>query len=186
MTTTQRIESRIVPAPGFRSTEVAVKVTELAAVHDLLREAVAGLSPEQLGRQLAPGRNTAGMILAHVAMVEVHLAQVGLLGETDGHVRDVLGLGPDDDGMRLEPGSGPTPAVAGRGLPYFSDLLRRAHAHTRRACEHLTDADLAADIVRPPRPDGTQRVFDRRYVLFHMVEHASLHMGQLRALRRLL
>jgi uncharacterized damage-inducible protein DinB len=183
---TRRIESRIVPAAGFRSPEVAARITELAAVHELLREAVAGLSPEQLGRSPAPLRNTAGMILAHVAMVEVHLAQVGLLGEPDGHVEDVLGLGPDDDGMRLEPGGAPTPAIAGRDLAYFSELLGRAHAHTRRACEHLGDADLATDIVRPPRPDGSQRVFDRRYVLFHMVEHASLHMGQLRTLRRLL
>lgn len=186
MTATRRIESRIVPAPGFRSPEVATKIAELAAVHELLREAVAGLSAEQLGRQPRPGRNTAGMILAHVAMVEVHLAQVGLLGETDGHVMDVLGLGPDDDGMRLEPGGAPAPAIAGRDLAWFSGLLARAHTHTRRACEELTDADLATDIVRPPRPDGSQRVFDRRYVLFHMVEHAALHMGQLPALRRLL
>lgn len=184
MTATRRIESRIVPAPGFRSTEVAVKVAELAAVHDLLREAVAGLSPAQLGHQAAPGRNTAGMLLAHVAMVEVHLAQVGLLGERDGHVEDVLGLGPDDDGMRVEPGGAPAPAIAGRDLGFFLDVLDRAATHTRRACEGLTDADLATDIVRPPRPDGSQRVFDRRYVLFHMVEHASLHMGQLRTLRR--
>ena len=186
MTAIRRVESRIVPAPGFRSTEVGVKVAELAAVHELIREAVAGLSPAQLGQQVATGRNTAGMILAHVAMVEVHLAQVGLVGETDGHVHDVLGLGPDDDGMRLEPGGGPTPAIAGRDLEWFHDLLARAAANTRHACESLTDADLATDIVRPPRPDGTQRVFDRRYVLFHMVEHAALHMGQLRTLRRLL
>ena len=184
MSTLRRIESRIVPEAGFRSREAAVKVAELAAVHAGIREAIAGLSEAQLGDQAAPGRNTAGMIVAHVAMVEVHLAQVGLLAEKDGHVEDVLALGPDDDGMRLEPGSGPTPAIAGRDLEYFLELLALAHAHTRRACEGLTDADLAADVVRPPRPDGSQRVFDRRWVLFHMVEHAALHMGQLKALRR--
>ncbi len=184
MTALRRIESRIVPAEGFRSLEVAVKVTELGAVHELIREAVDGLTPAQLDRQPAPGRNSAGMLLAHVAMVEVHLGQVGLLGEPDGRVEQVLGVGADDDGMRLEPGGAPTPAIAGRDLEFFLDLLARAAHHTRRACERLTDTDLATDIVRPPRPDGSQRVFDRRYVLFHMVEHASLHMGQPRTLRR--
>lgn len=182
----RRIESRIVPAPGFRSVEVAVKVAELAAVHELIREAVAGLTPAQLGQHAAPSRNTAGMLLAHVAMVEVHLAQVGLRGDRDGNVEAVLGIGADDDGMRVEPGGAPTPAIAGRDLAWFLDLLARTAAFTRSVCEPLTDADLAADVVRPPRPDGTQRVFDRRYVLFHMVEHAALHMGQLRTLRRLL
>jgi uncharacterized damage-inducible protein DinB len=179
----RRVETRIVPAPGCRSREVAVKVSEIAAVHALLREASEGLTPAELERQPAPGRNTLGMLLAHVAVAETHLGQVGLLAERDGHVHDVLGIGAEDDGLPLAAGAAPPAALAGRDLAFFHDLLERAHAHTRQACAGLEDADLAASIVRPPRPDGTERVFDRRYILFHMVEHAALHLGQLRALR---
>jgi uncharacterized damage-inducible protein DinB len=179
----RRIETRIVPAAGFRSTEVAVKVSEIAAVHALLAEASDGLTAAQLERQPAPGRNTIGMLLAHVAVAETHLGQVGLLGERDGHVHDVIGITVEDEGMPLAPGAGPSLALSGRERAFFLDLLARAHAHTRAVCANLEDADLAADIVRPPRPDGTQRVFDRRYILFHMVEHAALHLGQIRALR---
>jgi uncharacterized damage-inducible protein DinB len=179
----RRVATRIVPAAGFRSAEVAVKVAEIAAVHALLAEATEGLTPAQLERQPAPGRNTIGMLLAHVAVAETHLGQVGLLGERDGHVHDVLGITLEDEGMPLAPGAGPPAALAGRERAFFLDLLARAHAHTRAACAGLEDAILGDDVVRPPRPDGTQRVFDRRYILFHMVEHAALHLGQIRALR---
>ena len=179
----RRIESLLAPAAGFRSREVAVKVSEIAAVHALLRDAAHDLTPAELSHQFAPGRNTIGMLLAHIAMVEVHLAQVGLVGDRDGHVLDVLGIRPEDDGMPLPPDGAPPADLAGREAGWFLALLDRAEAHTRAACEAITDELLELEIVRPPRPDGTQRVFDRRWILFHMVEHAALHMGQLMTLR---
>ena len=36
------------------------------------------------------------MLLAHIAVAETHLTQVGLLGETSGHVQDVIGIREDD------------------------------------------------------------------------------------------
>ncbi len=183
MNEVRRIESRIVPLKRFRSREVAVKMADLAAVHELLREATLGLEPAQLEHQPAPGRNTIGMLLAHIAVAETHLAQVGLRGESNGHVQDVLGIREEDDGLPMSAGGAPPAALAGRGLDFFLDLLARAQAHSRAAGELIADADLATDIVRPVRPDGTQRVFDRRWILFHMVEHAALHHGQIRAMR---
>ncbi len=50
----------------------------------------------------------------------------------------------------------------------------------------LDDAALASDVTRPPREDGTQRVFDRRWVLHHMVEHTAGHLGQVQMIRHLL
>jgi len=182
----RRLDVRLVPAEGFRSQEVAVKVAELAAVHDLIREAVHDLSPAQLMSQSAPGRNTIGMLIAHIAIVETHLGQVILRAEPQGHVADVLGMSSDDDAMPLPAGGAPPARLAGKDEAFYLDLLSRAHAHTRAACAPLTDADLATGIVRPPRPDGTQRVFDRRYALFHMLEHAALHMGQIRSLKAVL
>lgn len=179
----RRVESRIVPAEGFASREVAVKMSEIAAVHALLREAAGGLAPAELAWQPAPGRNSVGMLLAHVAVVETHLGQVGLLAEPNGHVHDVLAIRAEDDALQHPAGARPPAALAGRELGFFLDLLARAHAHTRAAAARVRDEDLATEIVRPPRPDGTQRVFDRRYILFHMVEHAALHLGQVRALR---
>ena len=183
MSEARRIESRIVPAAGYRSREVAVKVAEIEAVHDLVRDAVQGLTAEQLGHQSARGRNTLGMLIAHIAVAETHLGQVGLVGDPSGHVQDVLGIREDDDGLPLPVDGAPPAALAGRDLAFFLDLLARAEAHTRAACEPLTDEILGHEIVRPPRPDGTQRVFDRRWILLHMVEHAASHLGQIRTMK---
>ena len=183
MSEPRRIETLLVPATGYRSREVAVKVAELVAVHDLVRESAAGLTAEQLGRQSAPGRNTLGMLLAHIAVAETNLGQVGLVGDPSGHIEHVLGIREDDDGLPLAADGAPPAALAGRDLAFFMQLLARAESHTRAACEPLTDEILAHEIVRPPRPDGSQRVFDRRWVLFHMVEHAATHLGQIRSLK---
>jgi uncharacterized damage-inducible protein DinB len=78
----------------------------------------------------------------------------------------------------------PPAALAGRDAAFFLDLLARAAAHTRLAGQDVTDELLGHEIVRPPRPDGTVRVFDRRWVMFHMVEHAAQHLGQIRVLAR--
>jgi uncharacterized damage-inducible protein DinB len=179
----RRVETRLLPAPGFRSREVAIKVVELAAMHQLVRDAVKGMTPAQLGHQSAPGRNTIGMLLAHMAVAETHLAQVGLVGDPAGHVWDVLGIGEEEEGMPLPEDGAPPAALAGRDVGFFLDLLERSLAHTRAACEPLTEEILAHEIVRPPRPDGSYRVFDRRWILFHMVEHMASHLGQIRSLK---
>lgn len=181
----QRVESRIVPAAGFRSAEVALKVAEITEVHEQIVRAASGLSPAQLAWQPAPGRNTLGMLLAHIAVAEVHIGFVVLKGARDSDIRGVLGIDMDDDGLPLPADGSPPAVITGQPWPFFADLLERALAHTRRACLPIDDALLAAEIVRPPRPDGSVRVFDRRWGLHHMVEHAAQHLGQIQLLKRL-
>jgi len=181
----RRIESFIVPLAGFRSAHVAIKLAELAEMHAQVRRATQSLTRAQLEWQPTPDSNTIGMLLTHLALAETHLGQVGLRGERDGHVRDVLGIGVDDDGMPLaEHGHQPPAVLAGQSVAFFADLLARANAHTRDACATLDDAQLAEEINRPPRPDGSYRVFDRRWVLHHLVEHMAQHFGQINVLKR--
>lgn len=182
---TRRIESRITLEPSCRSAEVALQLGALADVHRQLAEVAAALTPEQLAWQRAPGENTLGMLFAHVAVSEVHLGFVGLKGESTSDVQRVLGIGLGDDGMPLPPGSAPPAMLSGRDGTFFVGLLERALEHTRSVARDLDDARLTVPIVRPPRPDGTVRVFDRRWSLFHLVEHAAQHLGQAQLLRRL-
>ncbi len=178
------VVSRIVPEPGYASAHVASCVGGIAAVHELLLDLTRELSTAQLEWQPAPGRNTIGMLLAHVAVAETHIGQVGLLGERDGHVHDVLEMTMDDDGMPLAEDGTPPAALAGREHAFYAEQLRRALKHTRGAAKALRDDQLDIDIVRPPRPDGTRRIFTRRWVLFHLIEHAASHLGQLQVLVR--
>jgi hypothetical protein len=183
--TSRRIESRIVPAEGYPSPSVALEVAEIADVHAQLRATIRGLPPAAFAWQAAPRTNTIGMLVAHIALAEVNLAQVVLLAEPKGHTPDVLGLTTDDDAMPIEQyGGTPPAALSGKDDAFFLALIDRTEAHTFAACRALREEQLGEPVVRPPRPDGTQRVFDRRWALHHMVEHAAQHLGQMHVLKR--
>lgn len=174
--------TRLAPPRGYASTHVASCVAGLEELRTRLLAAVRELTPAQLAWQPRPGANTIGMLLAHVAVAETHLGQVGLLGERDGHVHDVLGITVEDEGLPLAAGAPPAPALDARDVAFFADLLARSGAHTRAAAAGLAEGVLDADIVRPARADGTHRIFTRRWVLFHMIEHAAGHLGQVQVL----
>lgn len=172
--------------PGFASREVARFLWQMDEQRERLHEAFADLSPEALAWQAHPGVNTIGMLLAHIAWTEVNLAQVGLAGEAAGHAADVLGLLEAEVGMPLAPAGAPPAALAGRTASQFRDLLLRAREHTRRIARTLDDDALAQEVRRPPRPDGTVRVFDRAWVLYHLLEHEAGHRAQVLLLRHLM
>ena len=180
------VVTRIVPAEGFRSAQVAAYVAELEELRERIVLATMALSPEQLMWQPRPGMNTVGMLLAHIAVAETHVGQGGLHGERDGHVQDVIGIAADDDGLPLSAGAPPSPALNGRDSAFFAGLLARASAHTRAAAAALSDADLDREVVRPPRPDGSRRIFNLRWVLYHMIEHTAGHFGQVQLLVHLM
>ena len=171
-------------ATGYRSGEAGSFLLQMDDQSRRLFEAVRDLTPEELEWQPAPGMNTIGMLLAHLAIAEVFWTQAGVLAMSKFDVQPVLGLGEDDDGMPLEP-DGPAPAnLRGKRLPYFEDLLARARTYLKEAAEPLTDADLEREITRT-RPDGSRRVVNVRWVLYHLLEHYSGHFGQVLLLRHL-
>ena len=170
---------------GFASREVARVLWQMEDQRRLVIEQSRGASAEELGWQPAPGMNTIGMLLAHIAVAETNLVQVGVLGMAKGDTRPVIGINPDDDGLPLPADGSPPAALAGRSLEYFDDLLASARTHTRAALAALHDADLERVVRRPPRPDGTVREFNVAWVLYHILEHEAGHRGQIALLRRL-
>ena len=66
-------------SPGFRSREVALFVAQMDDQSHRLREDLTGIDPPELAWQPAPGTNTIGMLLAHIAIAEALGTQVGLL-----------------------------------------------------------------------------------------------------------
>ncbi len=170
--------------PGFRSETVARFLWQLDEQRRALLDDTRGLTPQDLGWQPAPGMNTIGMLLAHIAYAENHLTQVGLEGKATSDTRAAIGITDEEEGLPLAPGASPSPALAGRDLAWFDGLLERARIYTRKVALTLTDQDLARQ-VRRPRPDGTQRVFNVGWVLYHMLEHEAGHHGQINLLRHL-
>jgi uncharacterized damage-inducible protein DinB len=176
--TVARIETLLATPPGFRSARVAQFLWQMDEQRRALLDGVRDLTPEALQWQPAPGTNSVGMLLAHIAYAEAHLVQVGVLGEQDGHAQDVIGITEEQEGLPLAPGAPPSPALAGKDLAFFVDVLARARAHTRRVAQSLEDADLERQVHRR-RPDGAERVFNVGWVFYHLLEHEAGHRGQI-------
>lgn len=183
MTTT--VQTLLGTPAGFRSDSVARFVWQMDEQRRALIDDTRGLSPAQIEWQLAPGMNTIGMLLAHIAYAEVHLGQVGLMGEAEGHAHDVIGIREEDEGLSLAADGHPPAGLAARPLEFFVDALHRARTHTRAAAARLSDADLERVVTRE-RADGSRRVFNVGWVLYHMLEHEAAHRGQINLLRHLL
>ena len=181
----QTVTTRLETPQGYRSATVARFLWQIDEQRRRLLEDTRGLTTAELEWQPAPGMNTIGMLLAHIAFAETHLAQVGLAGEVTGHAHDVIGISEEDEGLPLAPGAPPAPALAGKDLAFFDAALMKAREHTRAIARTLGDDDLLVDVVRPPRPDGTQRVFNKGWVLYHILEHEAGHHAQINLLRHL-
>ena len=165
---------------GYRSREVALFVAQMDDQSRRLAEDTRSLTPAELEWQPALGMNTVGMLLAHIAIVEVFWVQVGLERPFD--CTSLLGIGEWDDGLPLAAEGRPPETLRGKELDTFDDLLARARAHTKHSVADLTDADLDREVTRRKR-DGTNESFNLRWVFYHMLEHLAGHYGQVLLLR---
>ena len=175
----------IEPPAGFRSREAALFVAQLDEQSRRLIDDTRALAPAELEWQPAPGLNTIGMLLAHIAYWEVFWTRMVLEERPlPLEVRDVLGLDRGDIGTPLPPDGHPPAGLAGKDIAYFHDLLARARAHTCEVARNLTDADLEREVTRQ-RPDGTQNSIMVRWALYHLLEHLAAHHGQVNLMKHL-
>jgi uncharacterized damage-inducible protein DinB len=171
----------LVPDPRCASPEAASFLAQLDDQLRLLTKDTRGLTPEDLAWQPAPGMNTIGMLLAHLAIVEVHWMQVGVHGVLS-DVQPVIGIGLDDDGMPIAEGAAPPETLAGRDLAYYDDLLARARVYVAGVLATLSSSDLDRQVDRTRR-DGVLETVNVRWVLYHVLEHFAGHYGQVLLLK---
>jgi uncharacterized damage-inducible protein DinB len=174
---------------NFRSKAIGLFVAQLDDQNRRLLEDTHDITPKELEWQSAPGMNTIGMLLAHIAIVEVFWIQLGPMKApntrtADAAVAEILGIGADDDGMPLAANGLPPQVLAGRDLSFYEELLRKARSHTRECTLPLADADLdrTSSIKRKNGSTATHTV---RWVLYHVLEHEAAHYGQVGLIRHL-
>jgi uncharacterized damage-inducible protein DinB len=181
---TAAVETLLVTPAGYRSEAVARFVWQFDEQRRTLLQGVRDVGLQELHWQPRPGMNTIAMLLAHIAYSECHLVQVGIEARPTSDVRAVIGITEDDEGLPLAERAPPSPALAGRPVTDFEDMLRRARDYTRSVAMGLTDQDLDRQVVRE-RPDGRRRVFNVGWVLYHILEHEAGHRAQVALLRHL-
>jgi uncharacterized damage-inducible protein DinB len=173
------------PVPGVRSREVAWRLAELDDQLALLLEELAPLTPADLAWQSAPGMNTIGMLLAHLAIVEVFWSQIGLLGQAAPAPETVIGIGMDGDGIPIAAGAVPPATLAGRDLAWYRERLTEGRAFLKQTVRSRDEAWLDEELTRVRR-NGTTHRYDRRWVLYHLLEHFAAHFGQILLIRHAL
>jgi uncharacterized damage-inducible protein DinB len=171
----------LAPLEAFESAEAGLFVAQMDDLSRRMREDTRDLSAAELAWQPAPGMNTAGMLLAHIAIVEVFW--ISVLAEGAFLCQQVLGIGGDDDGMPLAAGGQPPAVLAGRGLEFFDDLLARARRNTVALVQPRPQEALVREIQHRRR-DRTVTVTGR-WILYHLLEHQAGHYGQILMLRHL-
>ena len=174
------------PLPGFKSREAGIFMAQLDDQLERLRETTRGLTPEDLMWQPEPGMNTIGMLIAHLAIVEVWWTMIVIEGKegSEGDVRSVLGIGTDDDGLPLAENAPPIPVLNGKDLAFYDDLLDKARAYYKGVTKDRPE-EMERTFQRK-RPDGTVRERNVRWFYYHILEHFAGHFGQILLLKHLL
>lgn len=177
-----------VPVPaGYDATTQARIVYMAGQLDDQLRrlkESVAGLDREALAWQIAPGRNTIGMLLAHIAVAEVWWIQAGAKGireldEVNRIVKGVIGIRADEDGLPLPEGAGHPEALADFDPEDYLALIDKGRLATHIALRGWTDAELDEPFQLK------DRMVTKGWILYHVLEHMVAHYGQILLLQRL-
>lgn len=174
----------IVRPAGFRSPEAGLFVAQFDELTANTWTDLAGMTAAELAWQPRRGANTAGMLLAHMAIVEVFWIQRAGEGFDEARMRRAIGLGRDGDGMPVPPDGRPPAELRGWTLRDFRALHARARAHTRRAVRTWAPRELERGVDHTLR-DGRRMRFNVRWILHHLLEHYAGHCGQILLLRHL-
>src|SRR5262245_45870715 len=178
---TQRI---LVPKSGVASKLAGLFLWQLDDQSRRLTEDKRGATRVAPAWQPVRGMNTIGMLLAHIAAVEVGWVRAAVLGK-DRDSGEVLGLTKRQIDMPLAPDALPPAALAGKTLDYFDGLLVHARDFTRASIATLSDADLDRRFRTPAswEPQGGEFEGTIGWALYHILEHEAGHYGQINLLR---
>lgn len=148
-----------------------------------LKDSVEKLTVEQLEWQQRPGMNTVGMLLAHLALVEVwwiKAAPLGLNWDPEGKKLIMKVCGVEDDGMPL-PADGVHPTyLRGLTVDQYVDMLTKARRAIHRELKTWRDRDLDKHYTL------NKKKFSRAWTVYHVLEHFASHFGQILLLKHLM
>lgn len=183
------MKKRTVPFPkGYNRTtqkQVGLFAAQLDDQLRLLKKDISGLTTRQLEWQPHKGINTIGMLVAHLAIVEIwwiNIAAKEMPGEPDGErlTKRTIGILGNDDGMPLKRDGVHPKVLKGYTLKQYLSMLSKARASVHKELRTWKDRDLQKTFRR--------RKFDitNEWTVYHVLEHFSGHYGQILLLKHLM
>ena len=176
--------SRHIEVPRQGNREAASFLAQLEDQTRRLWLDLRGIRPAELQWQPKRGANTIGMLLAHLAIVEVYWLLIAGERMTHAGVKRVLGIAVDDDGMPAAADALPPAHLQGKPLGYYRKLIARARKFVARSTQQFGDDDMERFVVRRRR-DGKRTRHSIRWIHYHVLEHFAGHYGQILLLRHL-
>lgn len=182
------MREHLVPMPEGYDPATQARIAYMAGQLDdqlrRLKTSVAGLDRAALTWQIGPGRNTIGMLLAHIAVAETWWIQAGAKGireldEVNQIVKAVIGIRADEDGLPLPPGGTPPDALADFDLEDYLALIDKGRLATHMALRTWDDTALDEPFLLK----GV--TVSKGWILYHVLEHMVAHYGQILLLMRL-
>lgn len=163
-----------------RATQAVVGTLGAGLDDQLLRleQSIAGLPVQAFEWQSAPGHNSVGMLVAHLALVEVWWICLaphgkGPFATLDPEFQRLLGIGAMDDGIDVDGVTSFPAALRGWSADRYVALLHRARLAVHGELARWTDADLDRVLT------GPRGSLSWRWILYHVLEHFAAHYGQL-------
>ena len=155
----------------------------------LLKEAVGKLTVPQLEWQPQRGMNTIGMLLAHLAVVEVfwiNVAAKEIPPEPEGEeiMLQTIGILMDDDGLPIKPDGLHPQTLSGRSVTDYFTMLDKARASIHAEMRKWQDTDLESTFIR--RRGDAETHITRSWTLYHILEHFAGHFGQILLLKHMM
>ncbi len=148
-----------------------------------LKNNVKGLTVKQLEWQLKPGMNTIGMLLAHLALVEVwwiNIAPGGIPWEPDGKkmIKKICGF--EDDGLPMPPKGHHVKYLKGYSLTKYLKVLEKCRRSIHREMKNWNDRDL------DKLYSLGKKQFSKTWTLYHVLEHFAAHFGQILMIKHMM
>jgi uncharacterized damage-inducible protein DinB len=164
------------PIPGF-SREISFYLSGMEEVRAQLGDAVAGMSPDQIGRRAVPEAHSIAALVLHIGEAEWYWMQCVVSGS---EVSDTIRNAAYWDALE-DPASF---SRKGYSAEFCLSEIEKIRQQTRETLARFDDAQL--DRVFSFSKRGQTQELSLRWILHHLIDHEAQHKGQILLLKRLL
>jgi uncharacterized damage-inducible protein DinB len=162
--------------PGF-SKDIGFYLSGMEEVRAQLGEAVAVMSPDQIGRAIVPAAHSIAALVLHIGEAEWHWMQEVVSGN---EITETIRNSAYWDALE-DPASF---SLKGYTAEFCLNEIKKIREQTFETLRQVDDSQLDRVFIFTRR--GKTRELSLRWILHHLIDHEAQHKGQILLLKRLL